>query len=615
MLNTPHLSPASKFVFSPRTPNVARNFGYTHTAEHALFTWQHVPQTGTGRKIAVILCSPMGYEYTHSHRTYQHWADQLAAAGCFVVRFDYASTGDSSGCELPDNLLPVWLNNIISLAQQVQTAYPEYELCLAGLRMGATLAHLAAAQLKPKHLIVWEPIVQGRRYLRELQALANFGADPADLNTGYTEFAGFLMSDATAEALKTIALLDNPLDAHTQVLCMCKTEGCKSDDYIHWLTQQGNTLEVQHHLGYEDMLVVPQDTLVPFATLSASAKWLTREITTAHSPELINTAPHAAHLTQSSEITLANGIQEQGLWYDKYENKAQQKHLFGILSQPAHFNAERPLVILLNSGSVHHVGPNRIYTLMARTIAEAGLACIRLDLTGLGDSFKPNLERENHPYQPTTQNNLATAINYCKTEGLAQKFIIAGICSGAHGAFHSALNSSAENISEIIVINPLAFYWEDGMSLETPDNIQTAQDSKYYASSMRDPKKWLKLLSGKASVGYILNFVKKQSIEIINTWIKYINEVVLNNHTELSRDLLRIIRAKIAISLLVASNDPGVDLVNAQAKRTLKTARAKGSIQVKIFSGANHTFSRYKHRQEFLAFIKEKFTRGGEKNL
>lgn len=610
MLNN---SQAANFVFSPQCPQVARRFGYVQFDKQSLFTWQHYLAQGAQRKTAVILCNPMGYEYTHSHRSYQHWADLFAQAGCLVVRFDYASTGDSSGDELPENLVPIWLSNIVELGKRIQQTHPDYELCLVGLRMGGTLAHMAASQLAVQHLIVWEPIAQGRRYVRELSALANFGAEPADADADYTEFAGFLMSDATRDAIKTITLVDYPLPSHTRVLYLTKDETGTSIDYVQGLQSQGIHVEVQFAAGYDEMLFVPQDTVIPYLALENSVNWLLLKANALDSVlqgEKNNFAQHAF-------ITLASGIQEQALWYDDHENRAQQKKLFGILSLPKGTGAkvtdgEKSLVILLNSGSVHHVGPNRVYTLMARTIAEAGTPCLRLDLAGLGDSYKPDLTRENHPYQNTAQANIETAIKYCQLEGLAKTFIVAGLCSGAHGAFHSALGAASANISEILVINPLAFYWEDGMTLVTPEGIQTAQDSKYYANSMRDPKKWLKLIRGKASLGYILGFIRKQLAAKFTAWMKYADEVILNNHTALSADILRIIRAKIAISFLVASNDPGIDLVNDQAKRTFSNEVSKGAIQVKIFSGANHTFSRYKHRQEFLAFIKEKFT--GEHN-
>ncbi len=599
------------YLFSPSCPQVARQFGYFATKSAPVFAWQHFSCATITRKTIVILCYPMGYEYTHSHRSFQHWADQLAAIGCLVIRFDYSSTGDSPGRELPDDLLPIWLANITAIAEQARTAYPEHQLCLAGLRFGATLAYLAAQTLQADHLIVWEPIVQGRRYLRELQALAKFGVDSEETDADYTEFAGFLMSHATAKTLKTINLMDVPLLPSTRVLCIYREDGNHNNDFTNQLQVQGIQVEIQCQPGYEDMLAVPHQTLVPHQAIAATATWLaqgTRCFSESSQP-----------LPMLSEINLENEIQEQGIWYDAIgtaatstattvQNDSLQHRLFAILTRPKTVNTKHPLVILLNSGAVHHVGPNRVYTHVARTIAEAGLLCVRLDIEGLGDSFKPDLIRENHPFQTTTQANLATAMDYLKHCRLAQDFIVGGICSGAHAAFHGGLSLGAPVIREVMLINPLVFYWQDGMTLDIPGDIQIAQDSKYYSSSMRDPKKWLKFLTGKASTASIVKFIKDRFVERARVILKHLRESVLNEHSPLSADLLRITHANIPISLLISASDPGLELVKSQARRTLKKGQSSGIIRVKTFAGANHTFSRLQHRNDLMAYMHKKFS-------
>ncbi len=602
-----HTAPTkTPYLFSPSCHQVARQFGYFVTKSAPVFAWQHFSCAEITRKTIVILCYPMGYEYTHSHRSFQHWADQLAAIGCLVIRFDYSSTGDSPGRELPDDLLPIWLANITAIAEQAREANPEHQLCLAGLRFGATLAYLAAQTLKADHLIVWEPIVQGRRYLRELQALAKFGVDSEETDADYTEFAGFLMSHATANTLKTINLMDVSLASSTRVLCIYREDGNNNDSFTNQLQAQGNQVEIQCQPGYEDMVAVPHQTLVPHQAIAATATWLakgTHCFFEAYQP-----------LPMLSEINLDEGIQEKGIWYDAIstttnaQNNFIQQRLFAILTRPKTVNTKRPLVILLNSGAVHHVGPNRVYTHMARTIAEAGLLCVRLDIEGLGDSFKPDLIRENHPFQTTTQANLATAMAYLKHCGLAQDFIVGGICSGAHAAFHGGLSLGAPAIREVMLINPLVFYWQDGMTLDIPGDIQIAQDSKYYSSSMRDPKKWLKFLTGKASTGSIVKFIKDRVVERTRVIVKHLRESVLNEHSPLSADLLRITQANIPINLLISASDPGLELVKSQAKRTLKKGQSSGIIRVKTFAGANHTFSRLQHRNDLMAYMRKKFS-------
>src|SRR5204863_3284427 len=76
-----------------------------------------------------------------------------------------------------------------------------------------------------------------------------------------------------------------------------------------------------------------------------------------------------------------------------------QPDLFGIVSEPADGAAtELPTIVLVNAGSAYHVGPSRLYVLLCRRLALAGFRCVRLDLSGLGDSVSADPGAENDPY-------------------------------------------------------------------------------------------------------------------------------------------------------------------------------------------------------------------------
>jgi hypothetical protein len=80
----------------------------------------------------------------------------------------------------------------------------------------------------------------------------------------------------------------------------------------------------------------------------------------------------------------------------------------------------------------------------------------------------------------------------------ATHFILAGLCSGAHNAFHTAIRFYDEPIDELFLVNPLTFHWSEGMTLAT---TQTFEDMVQYKKSLRDPQRWLKLLRGSVDVG------------------------------------------------------------------------------------------------------------------
>jgi uncharacterized protein len=119
----------------------------------------------------VLLCNPFGEEASRSHRIYRVLATQLERAGYAAMRFDYSGTGDSLG-DSAAATVDAWVGDIARAAERLQSASGAARLTVVGLRFGATLAMLAAARGEPRmrHLLLWDPVVDGAVYLRELTA-------------------------------------------------------------------------------------------------------------------------------------------------------------------------------------------------------------------------------------------------------------------------------------------------------------------------------------------------------------------------------------------------------------------------------------------------------------
>lgn len=110
-----------------------------------------------------------------------------------------------------------------------------------------------------------------------------------------------------------------------------------------------------------------------------------------------------------------------------------ERRLLGILSLPAQPSAERPAVILPNTGFEHRVGPNRLHVHLARALAGEGFTTLRLDLSGLGDSGSP---RELGTQDPVT--DLVAAMDELERIGLARRCVPVGLCSGGNDAHRFA---------------------------------------------------------------------------------------------------------------------------------------------------------------------------------
>jgi hypothetical protein len=121
--------------------------------------------------VAVLLCNPFGEEAVRAHRVFRLLAAQLERAGYPTMRFDYFATGDSAGLA-EEACAAAWLQDIELVASELKRLSGANHIALVGLRFGATLAArvTCANRLRPLHLVLWDPVVEGAAYLRELAA-------------------------------------------------------------------------------------------------------------------------------------------------------------------------------------------------------------------------------------------------------------------------------------------------------------------------------------------------------------------------------------------------------------------------------------------------------------
>ena len=132
----------------------------------------HSPRRLRPRSAAVLLCNPFGEEAMRAHRIYRVLATQLDRSGYTVMRFDYGGTGDSMG-DGADVTVESCLADVALAADELRAASGAGRLVVIGLRLGATLAALATARgsLRSRHLVMWDPVVDGAAYLAELAVM------------------------------------------------------------------------------------------------------------------------------------------------------------------------------------------------------------------------------------------------------------------------------------------------------------------------------------------------------------------------------------------------------------------------------------------------------------
>ncbi len=116
-----------------------------------------------------LLCRPLGQEAVRTAAIYRVVGERLAREGCESLRFDYHGTGDSPGGE-EDQSLGGWLDDTLAAHEQLQEGADDVPVIWFGMGLGATLALRAAlrARKPPTQLVLWEPVLDGPTYVRQL---------------------------------------------------------------------------------------------------------------------------------------------------------------------------------------------------------------------------------------------------------------------------------------------------------------------------------------------------------------------------------------------------------------------------------------------------------------
>jgi pimeloyl-ACP methyl ester carboxylesterase len=125
-------------------------------------------QTGTAVRARYLLCRPLGQEAVRAAAAFRVLSDRLAREGCDVLRFDYHGTGDSPGEEGSQSIAE-WVEDTLAAHEQLEPG-SGVPVNWFGMGLGATLALRSAlrARALPAHLVLWEPVLDGRAYSETL---------------------------------------------------------------------------------------------------------------------------------------------------------------------------------------------------------------------------------------------------------------------------------------------------------------------------------------------------------------------------------------------------------------------------------------------------------------
>ena len=560
--------------------------------EAPLFGWWHPAAPDMQADIGLILCSPFGFEEVCAHRSLRHLAVAASAAGFSTLRFDYAGCGNSSGDEFDADTWARWIASIHQAADVLKQRSGIRRLCLVGLRLGATLATLAALDRNDVEvLIAIAPIVQGRLYLRELRFLGQTSAGETPYvpaQSDFLEVAGFALSPETTQAIRAVDLCKLAKRPAQRVLIVERDDMTALPDWATMLSGIGVQVRSENWPGYQAMMTDPQRTEIPFAMIAnviAAIKGLSDGF------------PTAGNAVKPCALTASYEYQESAIRID-----AGTSQLFGMLSV-GDGDAVNTGIILINSGSVHHIGPNRLWVTLARHWAARGITVLRLDLSGIGESSPRLGAADNVVYSAQAAQDIATALQYMRGHVGKSEIHLLGLCSGAYHAFKAAV--AGQRLTSVIMINPLTFFWTLGTPLDAEiKDYEVLGRSSAYRQQLFSFAPWRKLIKGDMDLQYIARIVVRRLGGLFQPyWEKLARMARIPLRNDLAQELTVAARNGVLQRFVFSVGEPGLALLQRQGGSQLGRVQAQHLLSIDLIHGADHTFISRSARERLIAVL------------
>lgn len=477
------------------------------------FGWLH---PGSGQA-GVVLCSPFGYDALCTHRGWRKLAERIAAAGLTVLRFDYPGTGDSAGSEQDPGRLETWLVSIGAAIRYLRETAGVSTVSLCGLRFGATLAALAAGRDGDiDALVMLAPALSGKNYLRELRAhRQSWLSTPAGINAvpiadtaDYVEAFGFGIH---GKDIADIASIDLRTDTHAparRVLMYDASDRSRAAAITGQYAQQGVLVERRSFDEADRFLIEALYSEEPVEAFGFVTAWLTGHTAVesgcagAKRQDAIDAidasagASEGAHEAPALRLEASHSI-ERPVRFGPY---------FGIHSQPDTVRADAPAVLFVNTGASHHIGDGRIFVLFARALAAQGIASLRMDLGGLGDSTPTAAEVTLDTIYSDASCVDAMAGADWLVAGGHRRIVMFGVCGGAFVGLHACARHP--QIVGCYGVNLQKFIWR---GTETTSPTAGLASTRVLRRSALSLEKWKRVLRGESSLWRVIRGLSQRA--------------------------------------------------------------------------------------------------------
>ena len=574
-----------------------------------LFGWLHPAAPAKARRYGVVLCNPFAYDALSTHRSYRVLAETLAAQGYPTLRFDYHGTGDSAGSDADPDRLPAWLASVHAAIDTCKQLAAVDEVVVFGLRLGGTFAVRVAAERRDiAGLMLWAPMVSGRKFLRQLRMLHGTSASQAAAGSAaaHTPFdgieaAGFRHTAQTVDALGKIDMLKMPVPTVPVVLVERDDVADEPELADYWAASGQRPLLLKLP-GYAAMMRDAQYAVIPDAVIAALSTWLqqtlpdrsARPAPALHAAEDVLTRPPE---TVETDVVL----RERPVWF------GQDRMLWGVVTQPdaAPKALADTAVILINAGGNHRIGPSRLTVPVARFVASLGCTTLRMDLAGLGDSI---VTPGKLPiFELSSVADVRLAIDFLERYGDAKlrRFVLIGLCSGGFVAMHTAL-ADHRVISQVIMNLP-AFEATPANNAERIAHLYV-KPFRFYAQALLRLQTWRRALQGAVDVrrivvGNAARLRHRLAVQRRNL----LAMLRLRRDDSVAAQFKALCRRGCRTLVILSADDGAVDEMETHLGKNAARMRRLPQFRFVILDGADHTFTADSARRNLLGTLRDHF--------
>ena len=541
--------------------------------------------------VGVVMCAPWGFEELTLRKGWRLLAEAVAAAGYPCIRFDYPGTGNSLGRASDVNGAQEWIEAINQAAECLRLKSGVKQFVFLGQSLGAALA-VAAARTRNDvvGLQLVAPVVRGRAYVRELAATASLvaqriGIAHAPSADEALSVVGFPLSQRMVDSLKTLEITDGPALRGVAATIFDTADRKARAEASEHLKRAGATVRLEAIAPYH-LMISDATALQP---LPVAADRIVAALRDAHPTSAEPAAPGSFR----PAILSGAAFREEALRFGP------DAALFGILCHPLHPRADAAAVVLLNRGLNAHLGWRRVSVDHARTLAASGIASLRFDVAGLGESRDEPGRPANLIYSDLLLPDIAAAVDLM-TRREHRRVALAGVCSGAYMALLAA--QADARVSDVFAVNAQRLVWNPA---EHPDDVirYGLRSMNDYVGDIRARGAWRKLIRSRKRIAPALHFLVKRNLRNAMARLPLRLRSILLPRSMAARvdGAFRALAERgTRIALVFTADDPGLAELRAYFGPLGRDLR-QPNVSVAVIPGADHNLTATAASDEMLA--------------